>query len=138
MSTSLLDVLVGQRVRLIVTEEHGDRAKGEERSRREVEIVGQLLDLPNSPQRRADVFNDHFVHSADGKRHGISNGDVRRIEVLDSASDDVLLFAKCTAAEPSDRWVIEPDHRGAQCCVHEVHVGRGQERQQPGGRREQR
>ncbi len=137
MSTSLLDVLVGQRVRLIVIEEHGDPAKGEEQSRSEVEIVGQLLDLPDSRLRAARMFEDHYVHSADGKRHAIHNPDVRRIEVLDPASDDVLLFAKCTA-EPSDRWLAELDHRGAQCCVHEVHVGVGQERQQPSGRREER
>jgi hypothetical protein len=134
MSTSLLDVLVGQRVRLIVSKEYGDPAKGEERSRREVETVGQLLDLPDSPLQRARMFEDHYVHSADGKRQVIQNEDVRRIEVLDPASDDVLLFAKCTA-EPSERWTLGLDHRGAQCCVHEVHVGEGQERQQPGGRR---
>jgi hypothetical protein len=139
MSTSLLDVLVGQRVRLLVTEEHGDPAKGEERSRREVQIVGQLLDLPDSPLLRSRMFEDHYVHSADGKRYVIQNKDVRRIEVLDSASDDVLLFAKCTAEpESSDPWTPRPDHRGAQCCVHEVHVGGGQDRQQPGGRREER
>jgi hypothetical protein len=51
MSTSLLDVLVGQRVRLTVTEEVHDPAKGEERSHREVEIVGQLLSLPAHPAR---------------------------------------------------------------------------------------
>jgi len=133
VSTSLLDVLVGQRVRLIVSKEYGDPAKGEERSRREVEIVGQLLDLPDSPLQRARMFEDHYVHSADGKRHVIQNGEVRRIEVLDPATEEVILFAKCTAAEPSDRWVVEPDHRGAQCCVHEVHVGGGRERQQQGG-----
>jgi hypothetical protein len=137
MSTSLLDVLVGQRVRLIVTEEHGDPAKGEERSHREVEIVGQLLDLPDSPLRSARVFEDHYVHSADGKRHAIWDQTVRRVEVLDPASEEVILFAKCTA-EPGDRWLGEPDHHGAQCCVHEVHVRGGQERQQPDGRREER
>jgi hypothetical protein len=137
MSTSLLDVLVGQRVRLIVSKDQGDPAKGEERSRREVEIVGQLLDLPDSPLRRARMFEDHYVHTADGKRHAIQNQDVRRIEVLDPASEEVILFARCTA-EPGDRWLGEPDHRGAQCCVHEIHVRGGQERRQPGGRREER
>ena len=123
MSTSLLDVLVGQRVRLIVTREKGDRAKGEEPSRREEEIVGQLLHLPDTGAK-ASVFAQHSVYGADGQRHAVWDDAVRRVEVLDPASDDVILFAKCTGQTDNPTGFGTPEHGHAQCCLHEVHVSR--------------
>jgi hypothetical protein len=131
VSTSLLDVLVGQRVRLIVTREEGDPAKGEERSRREGEIVGQLLHLPDTDAKQS-VFDQHSVYGADGKRHAVLDDAVTRVEVLDPASDDVILFAKCTG-ESGDAVFGTPKHDKAPCCVHEVHVGRALGRPSPIG-----
>lgn len=132
MSTSLLDVLVGQQVRLIVRREEGDRAKGEEPSSREEEIVGQLLYLPGTDAEPTG-FDRHAVYGEDGQRHTVWDDSVRRVEALDPASQDVILFAQCTA-EPDDRTTTfgTPTHR-AQCCVHEVHVGRPLGRQSPIG-----
>ena len=80
MRASLLDVLVGQQVRLIVTTRDGDPAKGEELSQQDVEIVGQLLYLPDLPDSAMpDGFQHHGVHAADGKRHAIYDDDVRRV-----------------------------------------------------------
>jgi hypothetical protein len=134
VSASLLDVLVGQRVRLIVTREEGDRAKGEEPSYREEEVVGQLLHLPSaSEDAKVSGLTHHSVYSADGKRHAIWDGDVRRVEVLDPATDDVILFAKCTG-ESGGRTVFGPPKHGrAQCCLHEIHAGRPLGRQSPVG-----
>jgi hypothetical protein len=121
VSASLLDVLVGQRVRLIVTSEEGDPAKGEEPSSRQEEIVGQLLHLPDPDTK--GVFDRHSVYGADGKRHAIWDGSVRRVEVLDPASEEVILFAVCTG-EPGGGVFGPPKHDKAPCCVHEVHVSR--------------
>jgi hypothetical protein len=125
MSTSLLDVLVGQRVRLTVAEQVGDPAKGEEVVNREVELVGQLLFLPElSEGSTSATFAHHSVHDTSGKRHAIWDGSVRRIEVLDPATDEVILYAKCTG-KPTDKGPLGgPQHESAQCCVHEVHIDR--------------
>jgi hypothetical protein len=139
VSTSLLDVLVGQRVRLMVASQEGDPAEAEEQSHREgeivevgqpryryreVEIVGQLLHLPDAPEgAKPSVFDRHSVYGADGKRHAVWDDAVRRVEVLDPASDEVILFAKCTGQSGRTAFGT-PNHGSAQCCVHEVHVGR--------------
>jgi hypothetical protein len=123
MSASLLDVLVGQRVRLIVVRVEGDRAKGEEPSYREVEMVGQLLHLPDTGAKPS-VFDRHAVYGADGKRHTVRDEAVRRVEVLDPASEEVLLSAKCTGESDRETAFGAPKHGSAQCCMHEIHVGR--------------
>ena len=139
MSTSLLDVLVGQRVRVTVAHQEDDPAKGEERPHRageivevgqpryryfEVEIVGQLLHLPDPQGAKPGVFDHHAVYGADGKRHAVWDDAVRRIEVLDPASEEVVLFAKCTGELDRTTAFGTPQHGSAQCCIHEVHVGR--------------
>jgi hypothetical protein len=145
VSTSLLDVLVGQRVRLMVARQESDPAKGEERSHREgeivevgkpryreVEIVGQLLHLPDDLQgAKPSVFAQHSVYGTDGKRHTVWDDTVRRVEVLDPASEEVILFAKCTGESDRITGFGTPRHGSAQCCVHEVHVGRALGRESP-------
>lgn len=123
MSATLLDVLVGQQVRLVVTREEGDRAKGEEPSLREETIVGQLLHLPEAGSRPTGLEH-HSVYGTDGQRHAIWDGEIRRVEVLDPASEEVILFAVCTG-EPAGRSAFSgPKHDRAPCCIHEVHVNR--------------
>jgi hypothetical protein len=131
MSASLLDVLVGQQVRVVVIREEGDRSKGEEPPFREEEIVGQLLYLPDTGAKPS-VFDEHSVYGADGKRHAILDDAVRRIEVLDPASEDVILFAKCTG-EPGGTAFRPLKHDKAPCCVHEVHVSQALGRPSPLG-----
>jgi hypothetical protein len=112
-------------VRVVVIREEGDPAKGEEPSRREEEIVGQLLHLPDDPQSaKQSVFAQHSVYGTDGKRHAIWDDAVIRVEVLDPASDDVILFAKCTGEQDRPTGFGTPQHGRAQCCLHEVHVSR--------------
>jgi hypothetical protein len=133
MTTSLLDVLVGLRMRLILAEQVGDPAKGEQLANREVELVGQLLFLPELPEGSTSAaLAHHSLHDASGERHAIRDGAVRRVEVLDSATDEVVLYAKCTG-ELTDRGFLGGlQHNSAQCCVHEVHVDRRRGRQPPG------
>jgi hypothetical protein len=108
---------------LIVTREEGDPAKGDQLSQREVEIVGQLLHLPDTGAKQS-VFDRHAVYGADGKRHTVWDDAVIRVEVLDLASDDVILFAKCTGQADGPADFGTPKHGHAQCCLHEVHVSR--------------
>lgn len=137
MSTSLLDVLVGLRVRLIVAEEVGDPAEGEEVVNREVELAGQLLFLPELSEGTTSAsLAHHSVVDTSGKRHAIRDDGVRRVEVLDPASDEVILSAKCTG-ELSPRGSLRGLlgglwHERVQCCVHELHVSRRHGRQVPG------
>jgi hypothetical protein len=128
--TSLLDVLVGQRVRLVVSLEKGDRAKGDEPTLSDVEMVGDLLHLPEVFETPG-TFEHHSLRGEDGKRQPVMDDDVRRVEVLDPVKDEVLLFARCTAELEEDQVFTRRRyrHQSGQCPVHEIH---GVER---GGRR---